>query len=213
MGNYKCDTRTEGKLRVYLMASRSKDNQDVEGFVPRRRSFLSYEDHDYIARKFREFVSGGLPGEMCRLYESVNARDEEKVKKALLVKLISDDDIHIGRINSICTGVAAEKECAAEKRWLIDFDSLDEGMLAEVEEYIVRQLITDSRRSKQGQISEQAARCLVHHQRTPNGYAILVPWGFDSREFAEKYRDVCTIKKDDLLCVRWEKSGKGEGKS
>ena len=96
MGNYKCDTRTEGKLRVYLMASRSKDNQDVEGFVPRRRSFLSYEDHDYIARKFCEFVSGGLPGEMCRLYESVNARDEEKVKKALLVKLISDDNVHIG---------------------------------------------------------------------------------------------------------------------
>lgn len=210
MGNYKCDTRTEGKLRVYLMASRSKDNQDVEGFVPRRRSFLSYEDHDYIARKFCEFVLGGVPGEMCRLYESVNARDEEKVKKALLIKLISDDNVHIGRIQSICVGVAAGKECAAEKRWLIDFDSLDEDLLAEVEEYIVRQLITDSKRSKKGEIAEEAARCLVRHHRTPNGYAIIVPWGFDSREFMEKYRDVCTIKRDDLLCVRWEKSGKGE---
>jgi len=213
MGNYKCDTRTEGKLRVYLMASRSKDNQDVEGFVPRRRSFLSYEDHDYIARKFCEFVLGGIPGEMCRLYESVNARDEEKVKKALLIKLISDDNVHIGRIQSICVGVAAGKECADEKKWMIDFDSLDEKMLAEVEEYIVRQLITDSKRSKKGEIAEEAARCLVRHHRTPNGYAIIVPWGFDSREFMEKYRDVCTIKKDDLLCVRWEKSGKGEGKS
>ena len=212
MGNYKWDTNTNigGKLKVYLMTSRNKDNQDIEGFVPRRRAFLAYEDHDYIWRKFHEFVSGGIPGEMCRLYESVNARDEEKVKKALLVKLISDDNVHIGRIQSICVGVAAGKECAAEKRWLIDFDSLDEKMLAEVEEYIVRQLITDSKRSKKGEIAEEAARCLVRHHRTPNGYAIIVPWGFDSREFMEKYKDICTIKKDDLLCVKWEKSGKGE---
>lgn len=205
MGNYKCDTRTEGKLRVYLMVSRSKDNQDVEGFVPRRRPFLSYEDYDYIDQNFRAFVLSGVPGEMCRLYESVNARDEEKVRKALLVKLISDDNIHIGRVNSICAGVAAEKECAAEKRWMIDFDSLNEDLLAEVEEYIVRQLVADSKRSKQGEIFEEAARCLVHHHRTPNGYAILVPWGFDSRGFVEKYKDVCTVKKDDLLCVKWER--------
>lgn len=207
MSNYKWDTNTNigGKLKVYLMTSRNKDNQDIEGFVPRRRAFLAYEDHDYIEQKFHDFVFGGVPGEMCRLYESVNARDEEKVRKALLVKLISNDNIHIGRINTICAGVAAKKECAAEKRWLIDFDSLDEDLLAEVEEYIVQQMVADSKRSRQGEIFEEAARCLVHHQRTPNGYAILVPWGFDSRGFAEKYKDVCTIKKDDFLCVRWEK--------
>lgn len=203
--NNKYDTKTKGKLRVYLMVSRNKDNQDVEGFVQRRRSFLSYEDHDYINRNFCEFVFSGVPGEMCRLYESVNARDEKKVRKALLVKLISDDDIHIGRINSICAGIAAEKECAAEKRWLIDFDSLDENLLAEVEEYIVQQMVADSKRSRQGEIFEEAARCLVHHHRTPNGYAILVSWGFDSRGFVEKYKDVCTVKKDDLLCVKWER--------
>ena len=140
----------------------------------------------------------------------MNARDEEKVKKALLVKLISDDNVHIGRIQSICVGVAAEKECAEEKKWMIDFDSLDEDLLAEVEEYIVRQLVADSKRSKKGEIAEVTVRCLIRHHRTPNGYAIIVPWGFDSREFMEKYKDICTIKKDDLLCVRWEKSGKGE---
>ena len=152
MSNYKWDTNTNigGKLKVYLMTSRNKDNQDIDGFVPRRRAFLAYEDKDYIERKYRDFVSAGISGEMCRLYESVNARDEEKVKKALLIKLISDDNIHIGRIQSICVGVAAEKECADEKKWMIDFDSLDEKMLAEVEEYIVRQLITDSRRNSRG---------------------------------------------------------------
>ena len=212
MSNYKWDTNTniDGKLKVYLMTSRNKDNQNIEGFVPRRRAFLAYEDKDYIERKFREFVSNGISGEMCRLYKSVNARDEEKVKKALLIKLISDDNIHIGRIQSICVGVAAGKECADEKKWMIDFDSLDEKMLAEVEEYIVRQLITDSKRSKKGEIAEVTARCLIHHHRTPNGYAIIVPWGFDSREFMEKFKDICTIKKDDLLCVKWEKNGEGE---
>lgn len=205
MSTYKSNVPIKGKLRVYFMASRNKDNHGVDDFVQRRSSFLAYEDEEYVNRKFREFVYSGVPGEMCRLYESVNARDEKKIRKKLAVKLIEDDNISIGRINAITVGIAAEKMCAAEKRWLIDFDNLDENLLAEVEEYIVQQLVADSKRSRKGEISEEAVRCLIHHQRTPNGYAILVPWGFDSRELMEKYKDVCTIKKDDLLCVRWEK--------
>ena len=36
--------------------------------------------------------------------------------------------------------------------------------------------------------------------KTPHGYAIIVPHGFDTRELMEKWKDYdITLKKDDLL--------------
>ena len=28
--------------------------------------------------------------------------------------------------------------------------------------------------------------------------------GFDTRELLEKYKDIVTLKRDDLLCVTWD---------
>ena len=40
----------------------------------------------------------------------------------------------------------------------------------------------------------------MKYYRTPHGYAIVVPQGFDTRELMEKWKDYdITLQKDDLL--------------
>ena len=38
--------------------------------------------------------------------------------------------------------------------------------------------------------------------KTPNGYAVVVERGFDSRDLLSKYPFV-ELKRDDMLCVKW----------
>ena len=41
---------------------------------------------------------------------------------------------------------------------------------------------------------------LIEKYKTPNGYAIIIPHGFDTRVLMEKWKDYdITLKKDDLL--------------
>lgn len=46
---------------------------------------------------------------------------------------------------------------------------------------------------------------VVKH-KTPNGYAVIVSHGFDTRELLAKWKDV-GLKRDDLLCIEWSKKG------
>lgn len=71
------------KLYAYTMVSRNKDNKGVLGFKQRTKAYLCYESEEAkIMEKFDRFVSDGVRGEKSRLYKSVNARNEEKTKKA-----------------------------------------------------------------------------------------------------------------------------------
>lgn len=189
-------------LRVCLMVSRTKDNKDLEGFTERRKSFVTYKNMAELDSEFEAFVDAGIPGEFCRMYLSVNTRDEKKVKKELIKLLIDDFDnpapvVNMPYLMGKVAGIAAKKECAAENKWMIDFDSED----AECLNAFLDDLACIERKSEYS----------FGHKinKTPHGYAIVVDRGFDARLadgtiLFEKWKDVATLKRDDLLCVGWK---------
>lgn len=194
----------EGDLKVVLFHSRNKDNRNVEDFHERRQSFLWYdspENRNRLMEKFDDFVRHGVDGENSRLYMSLNARDPEKVKKALIIELLEKDDIRIGRINSIAASVAARKECASEKKWLIDFDDSDESHLKEAVKDIADAIAIHSRAA--GDIKNGALKAeeLIHISKTKNNYSIITDVPFDTRNFTVKWGDVAEVKKDALLYI------------
>ena len=183
------DTQDNKPIKVCLFVSRNKDNKYIENFVERRRSFITTKTKDELAEEFDNFVSRGVEGEMCRMYLSVNTRDNTKVYKELLHFLIDNPDFNLAHIQSKIAGIAAKKECALEKKWMFDFDCEDKDKLYEFVEDIT---VCDS---------IVGVGCC---HKTPHGYAIVVSQGFDTRELLEKYKDIVTLKRDDLLCVAWD---------
>ena len=174
---------------VVLYVSRSKDNKDLPSFVERRKSFICTPDMiEHYEEAFKTFVNDGLPGELSRMYISVNTRHMPTIRKQLMHFLIDDDTFNLCAIQSKIAGIAAQKECAAERKWLIDFDSIDNNALLEMTTWL----------------SNLDNTLETQTYRTPNGYAVIVNHGFDLREFTERYNDVATIKRDDMLCLEWK---------
>ena len=192
LSNWDAAEKEEGPLYVVLLVSRNKDNKEVEGFVERKRSFVRHSvdpmTDEKLEREFINFVSHGAIGETCRLYVSVNKRDEEKAKKALTVELITRDNIKLSRIAAITASICARKENAAEKRWMFDFDIDNEGKLEE--------FVSD--------IKEICFDMVIETHKTPHGYAVIVEHGFDTRKLFEKWTEDVTLKRDDMLLAYWD---------
>lgn len=179
----------KNKLRCVLFHSRNKDNQGVEGFKQRTKTFLSSEPIKKLKEDFKGFVEKGVDGEFSRLYISVNARDEEKVKKQLMHELI-DDNIDLTTIKSKLVSIASKSNCRLEKKWMFDFDSQDKNLLENFIEDLWGIIQTDKKDAT------------LESYKTPNGYAVIINKGFDTRELLKKYPFV-ELKRDDLLCVDW----------
>lgn len=178
-------------LYVVLFISRNKDNKDVENFKERRKSFITTKTPEELNNTFKHFVEDGVDGEMCRFYYSVNSRDATKVKKQLLHFLI-DEDFNLTHLDGKLASIAAKKECAKTKRWMFDFDSDDKIKVSE--------FLTD--------ISKCVTEPLeTEIRKTPHGYAIITERGFDTRQLGleDKWWNIATLKKDDLLCYTWER--------
>lgn len=174
---------------VVLYVSRSKDNKDLPDFAERRKSFICTPDMiEHYTKAFTTFVNEGLTGELSRMYISVNARHLPTIRKQLMHFLIDATDFNLCAIQSKIAGIAAQKECAAERKWLIDFDSTDNNALLEMTNWLSN--------------LDDTLETQVY--RTPNGYAVIVNHGFDLRDFTERYNDVATIKRDDMLCLKWQ---------
>lgn len=199
MGNYKWGGMSEDKtkpIKVCLFISRNKDNREIENHKDRRKAFLTRKDPADLIPVFMDFVNNGLYGEFCRMYMSVNARDEAKVKKQWIHYLVDDEGVNIEYIEAKLAGIAAQKECAAEKKWMFDFDSQD----ADMRDAFVKDII------------ECDPRVSVSAYPTPHGYAIVTSRGFEARLkdktlLMDKWKDVATLKRDDVLCVYWTKKG------
>lgn len=177
-------------VHVVLFISRNKDNKKVSDFNERRESFITTwsADDPRLLAEFKRFINLGLPGEVCRMYYSVNARDPKKIHTALLHYLIDNPGFNLCSIQSKIAGIAATKECAAEKHWLIDFDASN---LAEFEK----------------DLDEYAPGVAYTTYTTFNGFAVITERGFDTRKLTEKWGSVATVKKDDMkLCV-WGTQG------
>lgn len=171
-------------LYVYLIRSRNKDNKNVPNFKERAKTILEYkENEDRVIKEFHNFAADGVTGEQTRLYRSVNSRNEEKIREEFIIRLLRDKP-SMTKLNRTLASVAQQVENRDESKWLFDFDIDDEE---KVDDFI-----------------DDIYFCsgIEKHElhKTPHGYAIIVPHGFDIRELVEKWKDYdITLKKDELL--------------
>lgn len=173
-------------LYVYLMCSRNKDNKDIPNFKGRTKTILEYkENENSVVETFKSFAAKGLLGEKTRLYRSVNSRNEEKIREEFIIRLLRDKP-SMAKLNRTLASVAQQVENRDESKWLFDFDVDDEIKMSEFVMDVSKHLII---------LSNQ-----IETYKTPHGYAVVVPHGFDTRELMEKWKgyDV-TLKKDELL--------------
>lgn len=166
-------------LYVYLICSRNKDNKDIPNFKERAKTILEYkENEDRVIKEFHRFAADGVPGEQTRLYRSVNSRNEEKIRKELIIRLLRDKP-SMTKLNRTLASVAQKTENRDESKWLFDFDVDDEGLCDEF-------------------IADIPVNTISY--KTPNGYAIVAEHGFDTRLLMEKWKDYdITLKKDESL--------------
>ena len=172
-------------LYVYLIRSRNKDNKDIPNFKERAKTILEYrENEDKVIEVFKDFATKGVPGEQTRLYRSVNSRNEEKIREELIIRLLRDKP-SITQLNRTLASIAQQVQNRDESKWLFDFDVDDDklalGFINDITNY--------------GFVFNQ-----IEMYKTPHGFAIVIPHGFDTRELMEKWKDYdITLKKDELL--------------
>lgn len=173
-------------LYVYLIRSRNKDNKDVPNFKLRIETILEYkENEDKIIEEFKSFAAKGVPGEQTRLYRSVNSRNEEKIREEFAIRLLRDKP-SMTQLNRTLASVAQRVQNRGESKWLFDFDVDNEKLL--------RSFLLDVSKYSSITLSE------IEEHKTPHGYAIVVPHGFDTRDLMYEWKDYdITLKKDGLL--------------
>lgn len=178
------------KLRVVLFKSRNKDNRQLSGFKERVVNFVSTRSNGELVGEFEHFAQQGLPGELSRMYVSANARSNDKVKKSLVSHLVEHDDVNMAALPQLVASKASLSKNRAESKWLFDYDDSFDNLsdfLEDVEHYS---------KNKQG----QSVECETY--RTPNGHAVVVSRGFDTRELLAKWENV-DLMRDGMLCVKW----------
>lgn len=175
-------------LYVYLIRSRNKDNKDIPNFKERIKTILEYkENEDRVIKEFHKFAADGVPGEKTRLYRSVNSRNEEKIREEFIIRLLRDKP-SMTKLNRTLASVAQQVENRNESKWLFDFDVDDEIIVKDFVDDIYVHTDVDYPIEK------------IERHKTPHGYAIVVPHGFDTRELMEKWKDYdISIHKDRLL--------------
>lgn len=187
------ESKGSGALKCVIFVSRNKDNKDVKDFRERRKSFVTTRTVDELKDDFVSFAKEGKKGETSRFYMSVNSRDNTKIQKDLIHKLI-DEEIAVQSLPAIVAGIAAKAENRAESKWLFDFDE----DLEKIDEFVsdIHKAYDDTPSKK------EKSPLTVEVHKTPNGFAVIVDRGFDTRELLKKWKDV-TLKRDDLLCCDW----------
>lgn len=192
------------KLYVYMFRSRNKDNKDLEGFKERVKTIVDYEENeDKILVKYERFVREGLPGEKTRLYKSVNARDEAKIREDIIIRLVRDKT-PIPNMERLVASAAQQIENRAENKWLFDFDVDDEKL---VDEFIndIKEFTTYHWDELQTLLAMEGKK--AEKYKTPNGYAVVVNYGFDTRDLMQKWKDYdITLKRDELLFLKMEEN-------
>ncbi len=162
-------------LYVVVFCSRNKDNKGLKDFKQRHQSYLirtnnlwdghnveDLEIYEKIRIKFNEFVKDGVCDELCRYYVSINPRNESKIKKALLLHLIVNNNYDIVDMNRIVTSIAMKQENADKRMWLIDYDTNDNlgEFMHDISSY-------------------DTAEDFVSLYATPHGYHFITAHGFD----------------------------------
>ncbi|ARM67621.1 hypothetical protein LW81_051 [Lactococcus phage LW81] len=185
--------------KIVLFISRNKDNKNVEGFKQRSYSFLtseytSVQEETNLFKDFNNFVDKGVLGETSRWYMSINERDSNKVNNKLIHYLVDHPEMNPASIPSKSVSLAQSIECAVTKKWLFDFDSDDYKNMLEFKEDIHKIIKGDKQE-------------IVHYE-TMNGYEVIVPHGFDTRDLLAKWNKeetIVEVKRDGMLLLDWNR--------
>lgn len=195
-------------LYAVFFTARNKDNKGhIEGFRERKSAFLFHLpspetalSNKTVAKRFEQFTNDGLPGELSRMYVSLNARDVVKIKRELMHLLI--DDALPGRtpesnMDTVMVSIAMRKGMNKEKRWLFDYDI---PVNREDPKEFARDIM--ERTKENGAVKAEVFP-------TPHGAAVITDHGFDVRLLGDKWKDYMdkgdiTLKRDDLLCIAWQ---------
>jgi len=148
----------------------SKFNYDIANLKCKRFGDCSYLDFDNWSKQGRE-------GEFCRFYMKINARDREMAKKKLIQELIFNDNFDLVSAEAKIAGIANKKECAAERKWLFDFDDTEDKL---------EEFINDIKEYDKASVPLE-----IEVHKTPNGHAVIVSRGFDTRELMKKMEFYC----------------------
>ena len=183
-------TNENSNLKVVLFISRNKDNHDVPSFKARKKSFLTTKPSDdpELLADFKSFVTSGLPGELSRLYVSVNSRNPKKVNQSFMHYLLDTSDLNPATYPQKVASLAAKKENAFENKWLFDFDYDDEQKL---------NIFLSDLKSESNLKDDEV--CVT---KTITGYAVVVSHGFNTQNLLNNWVDV-TLKRDDMLLVNY----------
>lgn len=190
-------------LYVAVFISRNKDNKGLPFFKQRCKTVLvrtnnlwdewnSEDERTYIdlLTKFQEFVDKGVGDELCRCYVSVNDRNEDKIKKKLLLYLIQNDNYDITKLDNIINSVSMDPENANHKMWLIDYDDFED--YDKVKDDIHAEAPDED-------------DFIVSSYQTVNGYHFVVAHGFDTRKLNQKYGDKLSVKRDGMRLYNWKR--------
>ena len=191
---------TKHNPKIVLFISRNKDNKNVEGFKQRSQTFLTNKQYNFVEdgldllKDFKNFVSKGVLRETSRWYMSINERDSNKVNNKLVHYLIDHPEMNPASIPSKSVSLAQSIECAVTEKWLFDFDSDDYKNMLEFKEDIHKIIGVDKQE-------------IVHYE-TMNGYAVIVPHGFDTRGLLAKWNKeetIVEVKRDGMVLLDWNK--------
>lgn len=189
-------------LYLYLMCSRNKDNKEIKDFKKRSKAILEYNfNEDKIEKIFEKFTAEGVPEEKTRLYRSVNSRDIIKIKEDLIIYLLKDHSYSsLTNINKIIASISEKKENRDESKWMFDFDEKNEDLANNFINDIEHIVTSGKINSNIVLPAYKGIKINIEKYKTPNGFAIIVEHGFDTRELMEKWKDYnVTLKKDALL--------------
>ncbi len=175
-----------GECVAVNFMSRNKDNTQVENFKQRNKSFIFDGSLDVLRNRFNDFVEKGQPGELSRMYVSLNPRNKELVKKRLLIELIKDDNINICKLEPKLASLSMSSECKVTKYWLWDFD----GNREQLSEFIK-------------DVKDILPTVYLEVYKTVNGFAVVTS-GFDSRTVVKKYKGIAENKKDAYILMDWK---------
>ena len=158
------------------MVSRNKDNVGLEGFKPRNKTFVSSKTKEELMSDFNHFASMGVEGEKSRLYETVNSRKMNFVRKSLQHYLVDHEELDREKVESLVASLAAKEGSRDTRKFLFDAD------LASTEElnlFVLDLFFFSKLREAE-----------VEVYKTPNGFGVVTDRGFDTRDLLEKWSDV-----------------------
>lgn len=154
-----------------------------------KRAFLSDKSDKDLLERFRTFVSGVPERSICRLLISVNRRDNDKIMEELQIQLIKQKNVVATDVNRLITGIAGQPGMAEsrDKQRLVNINTntYSSQEITEMKRHIFYKGIN---------YSDMKA------YDAPESHQLVLPRGFDNREFIEQWPDV-QILADGMYCL------------